>query len=160
MTSVVPRSSRALVPAQRRWDPVMDMADLQDRMNQLVQGFFGEGPLTLGAGLAPAWSVPVDIEETDDAYIVDLDLPNVRKEEVQLELRDHTLRVFGEYQQKERAGVLRRQTRHLGQFEFLVVLPGDVDSDKVEAKLADGVLTVRLGKAAASRPRRIDVTSS
>ena len=48
----------------------------------------------------------------------------------------------------------------VGQFEFMVALPGDVDPEKVEASLHDGVLTVRLGKAAASRPRQIEVKAT
>ncbi len=158
MTSVVPHTSRQPVPAQvRRWDPVREMEDLNDRMAQLMQGFFGELPI---ATLAPAWFVPVDIEETDDAYIVDLDLPNASRDDVQMELRENTLRISGEYREKERTGLLRRQTRRIGQFEYLVALPGEVDPEKVEATLADGVLTVRLAKVPASRPRRIDIKTS
>ena len=46
-----------------------------------------------------------------------------------------------------------------GQFEHVVALPGDVDPDKVDASLSDGVLTVRIGKASGSQPRRIEIKS-
>jgi HSP20 family protein len=59
-----------------------------------------------------------------------------------------------------RTGVLRRQTRRAGQFELVVSLPGDIDPNRVEASLRDGVLTVRVGKAAASQPRQIEVKPS
>jgi HSP20 family protein len=78
-------------------------------------------------------------------------------DDVNIELRDNEVRITGETKEKERTGVLRRQTRRVGQFEFVVGLPGDIDPDKVEASLHDGVLTVRLGKAAASQPRQIEV---
>jgi HSP20 family protein len=139
--------------------------ELQDRMGQLMQRFawpqFGAG-LGFGAGLRQAspWMAPVDIEETDDAYIVELDVPSVRHDDIQLELRENTLRIFGETKERERVGVLRRQTRQVGQFEYMVALPGEVDPGKVDATLHDGVLTVRVGRAAASRARRIEIKSS
>ena len=62
-----------------------------------------------------------------------------------------------EIKQKERTGILRRQMRRVGQFQYVVALPGDIDPEHVEASLHDGVLTVRLPKAAASHPRQIDI---
>ena len=53
--------------------------------------------------------------------------------------------------------MLRRQTRRVGQFELVVSLPGDIEPNKVEASLQDGVLTVRVGKAAATQPRQVEV---
>lgn len=84
-------------------------------------------------------------------------MPGVKREDVNIELRANEVRITGEMKEKERTGVLRRQTRRVGQFEYIVSLPGDIDPDKVEAALHDGVLTVRLGKAAASQPRHIEV---
>jgi len=78
-----------------------------------------------------------------------------QREDVNLELRDNEVRVTGEINQQERKGILRRQTRRVGQFEFTVTLPGEIDPNKVNATLHDGVLTLRLGKAA-SPPRRIE----
>jgi HSP20 family protein len=122
-----------------------------------VQGFFGDGTGVNPMGRGSAWVVPVDIEETDNAYIVELDLPNVRAEDVNVELNDDELRVFGEYKKRERKGVLRRQTRKIGEFEFVIALPGDINPDDVDADLSDGVLTIKVGKAVNNRPRRIEV---
>ena len=55
---------------------------------------------------------------------------------------------------------LRRQMRRVGQFQYVVALPDDIDPEQVEASLHDGVLAVRLGKAAASQPRQIEVRES
>jgi HSP20 family protein len=132
----------------RRWDPFRDMEDVYSRMSQLMEGFAGQLPATLA-----------DIEETDDAYIVEMDLPGVRTEDVSLDLRDNELRISGEIKEKERKGVLRRRSRRVGEFEHVVTLPGEVNPDKVEAKLSDGVLTVRLGKASTSKQRHIEIKS-
>jgi HSP20 family protein len=138
----------------RRGDPVREIADVYDRMGRLMQDFLGDGtPMNLAAAAA-------DIEETDDAYIVDIELPGVRREDVNIELRDNELRISGEIKEKERVGVLRRRERRVGQFEHVVALPGDVDPEKVDANLSGGVLSVRVGKARSSQPRRIEVTES
>lgn len=149
------RSQAALQRSQRRGDPFQAMEDVYDRMGQLMQGFFGEsGQLGFAGG---RWTALADIEETDDAFIVEIDLPGVRAEDVNLELRNNELRISGEVREKERVGVLRRQTRQVGQFDYVVGVPGDIDPDKVDASLSDGVLAIRLGKSTASKPRRIEV---
>ena len=136
----------------RRWDPFREMEDVYDRMGNLIQGYM--------ADTGRATMIPVDIEETEDAYIVDVDLPNVKAEDVDSELRANELRITGEIKERERAGVVRRRERRVGRFEHIVALPGDVDPDSVDATLHDGVLTVRLTKASANRPRHIDVKTA
>ena len=159
MTVLVPRSTRQIATTPtNRFDPTREVEELQDRLGQLVHGFFGD--LSMVDGRRQVWAVPADIEETDDAFVVELDLPNVRPEDVDVELRENELRITGEYQKKERTGVLRRQMRRVGQFEYVIALPGQLDPEKVDASLHDGVLTVRVAKAAESRPRRIEVKGS
>jgi HSP20 family protein len=142
--------------ATRRSDPVREMEDLQERMGQIIDGLFGFMPSTAGTRLPMA---PADIEETEDAYVVELDLPGVTPDDVSVEVRENELRVAGEIKAKERKGIVRRQMRRVGEFEHVVALPGEVDPNKVEARLADGVLTVRLSKSAAHQARRFEVTT-
>jgi HSP20 family protein len=139
-----------------------DIEQLQDRMGNLIQSFFADPfPALTTAAAAPVWVPPADIEETDDAYLVEVDLPGVRPEDIKLELRDeNALWISGEYQERERTGALRRQTRRMGQFEYVVMLPGEVDPDQIEADLHDGVLLVRLAKSQGGQPRRIEVKGS
>lgn len=133
----------------RRWDPVRVMEDLYDRMGQVMQGYLADpGAATYAAA---------DIEETDDAYVVEVDLPNVRPGDVDIKLSDNELWITGEIKERERSGVLRRRERRIGRFERAIALPGEVDPDRVEATLRDGVLTVRLRKANTNRGRQIDV---
>jgi HSP20 family protein len=157
VTVLVPRTSMrtGMAPA-RRSDPVREMEDLQERMGQIIDGLFGLMPPTVATRLPMA---PADIEETDNAFIVELDLPGVSPGDINVEVRENDLRVSGEVKAKERQGILRRQTRRIGEFEHVVALPGEVDPNKVEAKLSDGVLTVRLGKSEAHQPRRVEVTT-
>jgi HSP20 family protein len=127
-----------------------------DQLQDLLRSFLRD-PFGAAVEQAPGWVPAADIEETDDAYILELDVPGLRREDVNIELRDNEVRITGELKEKERTGLLRRQTRRVGRFEFGVTLPGDIDPDRVDATLRDGVLTVRLGKATASQPRQVEV---
>jgi HSP20 family protein len=99
-----------------------------------------------------------DVEEADDAYTVEVELPGVKKSDISIELAGRRVTIAGERHEKERRGVLRRRTRKVGQFRYEVVLPGDFDESQVTASLKEGVLTVRLPKSARERPRRITVS--
>lgn len=98
-----------------------------------------------------------DIEETDDAFLVEIELAGVKRGDIELTTANRRLTVTGERQERERAGILRRRTRTVGRFRYEITLPGDFDADDVTAGLEDGVLTVRLPKPETERPRRITV---
>jgi HSP20 family protein len=125
-------------------------------MRRLLEETFGGLP----AGLAElAWTPPVDIEETDDAYVVEAELPGVKREDVSIELAGNELSITGEIKEKERKGIVRRRTRRVGRYELRVVLPDNIDGDKVDAKLKDGVLRVSVPKSERAERRRIEVNS-
>jgi HSP20 family protein len=113
-----------------------------------------------GAGNGGSWMPLADIEETEDAWIIEAELPSVKRDDVNVELRDSELIITGEIKEKERKGVLRRRARRTGQFEYRVTLPAPADEEHIEAKLHDGVLTVRVPKSERARPRRIEVKAA
>ena len=134
-----------------RWDPLRELDELYERVNTLWQSGLG--------GALDQWSPLADVEETDDAYTVEIDLPGVAREDVDIQLDDRRLTVSGDIEEKERKGILHRRTRRVGRFHYSVTLPGDVDADDVSAQLHDGVLTVRVSKSAQAKPRRIPISS-
>jgi HSP20 family protein len=143
---------RGTATQTRRWEPVRDI----EQLRRLLEDNFG-----FPASLAEptAWVPPVDIEETDDAYLVEAELPGVERDDVEIELVGNELMITGEIKEKERAGILRKRTRQVGRFEFRVSLPDHVDSEQVQASLKDGVLTVRVPKSQRAQRRRIEVNS-
>jgi HSP20 family protein len=153
MSQVLPeRRSRSTA---RRWESQSEVDQVNERMRRLIEQTFGiDVPLPKEA---VAWLPPVDIEETDDAYVVEAELPGVKREDVNIELVGNELIVTGEVKERERKGILRRQTRRVGQFEYRVVLPDQVDSETIEAKLKDGVLSVRVPKVERAERRKIDI---
>jgi HSP20 family protein len=133
--------------------PYQDVFTQLNRLFQDPSGLFGAMTNSL-----TQWIPSIDIEETDDAYIVDMELPGAKKKDVSIDVSCNEVRVYGEIKQRERTGILRRQTRKVGEFDTRFSLPSDVDPDKIEAELSDGVLTLRAPKLEAAKPRRVSVS--
>ena len=146
-----------LVPQGTRWDPYREMEDINTRFEHLMRTFFGDAAGQSGTSRWSPLAAPVDVEETDDTYKVDVDLPNVDPQDVTIEMKGEELRISGQYRQHERSGVVRRQNRPTGDFEFLVDLPSDIDPDRVDATYDNGVLTITVGKTRDAQPRRIEI---
>jgi HSP20 family protein len=140
----------------RRWDPFQEFEQLQEEMGRLMQSAWSPAGTTNGG----TWMPMADIEEAEDAWIIEAELPGVDRKDVNVELRDSELVITGEIKEKERKGVIRRRARPTGRFEYRVTLPGQSDEEHIEANLHDGVLTVRVPKAEQARPRRIEVKAA
>lgn|SRR5690554_6773765 len=153
MTLPVPRHSSQ----PGRWDPWRELDDLQQRMTHLMSATFGL-PGLAAADHHLAWRPLADIVEHDDGYLVEVDLPGVKRSDVEVQAAGRELCISGELKEKERSGWLRTRTRRVGRFEYRTLLPQDVDSERITADLADGVLTVRAPKHEAAKPRRIQIT--
>ena len=138
-------------PTNEIWD---DLYGLRDDLRQLLGGLGWPVAARLSTDGPPP---PADVEETDDAYVVDVELPGVRKSDIAVSVEGRRLSVDAERRERQRTGVLRRRTRAVGHLRYEVVVPGDIDADEVKASLDDGVLTVRLGKATSHRARRIPI---
>ncbi len=94
-------------------------------------------------------------DETDDAYLVRAELPGMKREDVEVELR-----ITGGVKEEDKGeGEGKPLRRRHGKFAYRTNLPADADADKIDAQLADGILTVRVPKAAQARSRRIEIKS-
>ena len=98
---------------------------------------------------------PLDVRETDDEYLVHVDLPGVKSEDVVIELIDQVLTISGSRAPVE--GEALRVERPSGSFVRRLTLPKGVDSDKFVADYKDGVLTLRIPKAKEALPRTIAI---
>ena len=136
-----------------RAQPLSELERLRRLLDQTFGGFGVPALATESVG----WAPPVDIEEQDDAYVIEAELPGVAKDDVDIELISNELMITGELKEREREGILRKRTRRVGRFEYRVRLPEQVDPDRVEAKLTDGVLSVRVPKHEQAERRRIQV---
>jgi HSP20 family protein len=128
-------------------DPIF--ADLR-LMDDLFGRRFGNG--YRATGFVPA----LDVRETEDGYLVLVDLPGVKSEDVAVELIDQVLTISGSRAPVE-TGEAQRLERPSGSFVRRLTLPKGVDSDKVVAEYKEGVLEVRIPKRAEAKPKRIAI---
>jgi HSP20 family protein len=133
-----------------RWDPLAELGRLNEQLQQYLSNW-ASLPSTLGEEFTPL----ADVEETEDAYLVEIELPGVKREDISVEVAGRRLTVSGERKERQRVGILRRRTRTVGRFHYEVVLPGDLVEDEVEASLDEGVLSLRVPKPERDRARRI-----
>jgi HSP20 family protein len=156
MSQLIPERRSRLAP--ERWEPLSEFEQITERMRRMLDQTFGglgwTSPVEAGG-----WSPLVDVEETDDAYVVEAELPGVKRDDVNIELVGNELAITGQIKERERKGAVRRQARHTGRFEYRLGLPSQVDPEKVDASLKDGVLSVRVPKSERAQRRKIEVKS-
>lgn len=115
-------------------------------------------------GCVPGWAgfdnrYRVDAREDEDHYYIDVEVPGVSKDDIEVTLENGVLTIAGE---KKASSGAREATWHVrerrfGRFSRSFTVPDDVDEEKVAASLANGVLTITLDKREESKPRRIAV---
>jgi HSP20 family protein len=139
------------------WDPFRDFQEISDRLNRYWNGQATEGQQTLrGFDWAPA----VNISETDKAYLIKADLPEVRKEDVKVTSENGVLAIEGERRQQKRdeGEKFHRVESVYGRFVRRFTLPDDVQEEQIEAAFKDGALLVSVPKAAAKQPKARQIT--
>jgi HSP20 family protein len=140
-----------------KWNPFRELEEMQNRLNRVFnvpQGEKAEEPF-----LFADWAPAVDIQETNDEYLVKADLPDVKKEDIKIELVNGVLTIEGERKQEkeEKGKKLHRVERQYGQFLRRFTLPEEIDAAKIAAEFKDGVLNVTLPKSPNSKPKKIDI---
>ena len=101
-------------------------------------------------------SLGVNIREEDDAYLLSSLVPGLKAEDLNIQVLDDVVRIEGEYQADENEYLLRELPG--GSFTRTLRLPVAIEAESVEAKIADGILTLKLPKAESARPKKIQVT--
>ncbi|MGW3569350.1 Hsp20/alpha crystallin family protein [Streptomyces sp. NPDC000941] len=144
---------------QRGWarSPLAEFDDLLNQMGGLLESTVG-GTMP-GAALA-AWTPSADVSETDESYHVQIELPGVSRQDVDVEVSGPELAVSGEIKERESKGVLRRTTRRTGRFEYRMRLPSEVNTERVKASMSDGVLSIDVPKAETTKLRHIEITEA
>ncbi len=137
-----------------RWEPWTEMNRLSREMDRLFGRMANNKARPAGAATFPALNAWEDQEQ----YYVEAELPGFRMEDLEITVLGNQLTVKGERKPPQvEGGTWHRQERGHGSFSRTLELPGDIDSERVEATLKLGVLCVSLPKAAAAKPRRIEV---
>lgn len=138
-----------------RFDPVRDMISMRRTMDRMLDEAFARGTETRGTG---AWLLPIDAYMTEDAIVIQADVPGITADELDITLEGDTLTIRSEItrqgENKPQVILLERPT---GKFERALNINTPIDHDKVEASFENGVLTLTLPKAESVMPRHIAV---
>ena len=159
--------NRNMANAMTQWSGSRDAVSWQDEVERMFRRFL-ERPVGSGvmqgedAASAGAWAPALDVEETEDAFVLHLELAGISPDEVDVNLEDGVLSVTGErkfYEEKESDG-FKRIERRFGRFHRALRLPGRVDVESIDATYRDGILTINVPKAPEAKPRRITVKAN
>ena len=99
----------------------------------------------------------INVREEDDSYVLSALVPGIKSEDLNIQVLEDVLRIEGEYKSEEDEYLLRELPN--GSFTRTLRLPAAIEAESVEAKIVDGVLTLRLPKAESARPKKIQVTA-
>ena len=136
-----------------RFEPFRELEEMTNRLNRI---FRKEGDVD---GVFADWAPAMDVQETTNEYLIKADLPELKKEDVKVSVEDGVLAVEGErkLEKEEKGKKFHRVERSYGKFVRRMMLPTDIDQQKVVADFKDGVLNIHLPKSPAVKPRAIDV---
>lgn len=143
-----------------KWDPFRELEDVSNRLNRM----FGRSPASAEPAhdmLATAdWAPSVDISETDNAYVIKAEIPEVKKEDVKVTIQDGMLSIQGErkLEKEEKGKKFHRIERSYGSFIRNFRMPDDADEAGVKAEFKDGMINVTLPKSEKAKSKAITVS--
>ena len=141
-----------------RWDPLRDLATMQNRINRFVrESYSPEGPEE--ALTTTSFAPPVDIYEDEHTIAVKMEVPGIDEKDIDVRIENNTLTVHGErkIEKEEKEENFRRVERQYGSFTRSFTMPSSVDPGQVSAHYDKGVLKIRLAKKAEAKPKQIKV---
>jgi len=146
-------------PELTPWSAADRWSNLRDELNSFFElpvwsSFARSGQLFTG------WSPALDLYQSNDNVIAVVELPGMRKEDIEISLHDGTLTISGERKRENSSNddKAERTERYVGTFRRSIALPTRVDAGKVSATYRDGILTVTLPKAEEVKPKQIQVS--
>lgn len=147
-------------PVLAPWSAADPWSDLRDDLNSFFELPFWSSFGRTGQ-LFNGWSPALDLYQSNDNVVALVELPGMRKEEIEISLHDGMLTIRGERKRESNSGngeKAERTERYIGRFRRSIVLPTRVDAGKISATYRDGILTVTLPKAEEVKPKQIQVS--
>ena len=133
-------------------DRLANMRAEMDRVFESTSGTFSRSPAPLSR-----WNAAVDVYQDKDQFTVVVELPGLKKEEIEISLHDDTLTISGERKREESSEQEFLTERSYGKFQRSLTLPSAVDAEAVKANYRNGLLQVVLPKAEQTKPKQIEV---
>jgi len=150
---------RYQAPELAPWSAADRWSNLRDELNSFFELPFRSSFGRTGQ-LFTGWSPALDLYQNNDNVVAVVELPGMRKEDIEISLHDGTLTINGERRRESSSNGEKadRTERYVGSFRRSIALPTRVDAGKVSATYRDGILTVTLPKAEEVKPKQIQVS--
>jgi HSP20 family protein len=150
---------RYQAPDSAPWPALDRWSNLRDELNSFFDMPFWSGFGRTGQ-LFTGWSPALDLYESGDHLVAMVELPGMRKEDIDISLHDGALTISGERKRdsSKNGETAQRTERYVGTFRRSITLPTRVDASKVSAIYQDGILKVTLPKAEEAKPKQIQVS--
>lgn len=141
-----------------RWgssSPLDELSQMRRQMDRILDTMLNRPAAQVGAGVYPA----INLTEDDGFYYLRAELPGVKAKDLDIQATGRNLTIMGERKLdvEESQAKYHRREREGGRFSRALALPKEIDSDRVEARLLNGILTLKVPKAESAKPRRIAI---
>jgi HSP20 family protein len=139
-------------------DPFAELNSIHRTMDRLFNSALGSEQGTTGSG-RPSMYIPVNVRESESSYEVEAPIPGLRPEDVSVTFADGVLTIRAEHKEEQRTeqGQTLRREFFRGDSIRQLGLSGEIDPERIEATIENGILTVLVPKAAKAQPRRIPI---
>lgn len=143
--------------AIKKWNPFNEMMALHNQIDRLFNDLFertSRGEIDYGT-----WIPPVDLREEGDKLVLEMELPGLKKEDVDISIENNVLTIKGErkFEKEEKKENYHRIERSYGKFSRSFSLPATIKADAIDASLKDGVLVLTLPYAEEAKPKKITI---
>lgn len=138
-----------------RYNPMRDFDEMLERLNR---------PLRTEGSLLPMtrsdWMPSVDISESDKEFLIKVEVPEIKKEDIKIQVQNGMLTISGERKHEKEDKKQHRIERYYGAFSRSFSLPDNVNEDGISAEQKDGMLYLHLKKTKASKPKNLEIKVS
>jgi HSP20 family protein len=142
------------------WSPLDQLLNMREEIHRLFEPSLTDGQRT--TEFFDGWTPAIDLYEDKENLFVKVELPGLKKEEIEVSVHDGTLSISGERKaaMQDSSSQTFRSERFFGRFHRTVALPKPVAVDKIKAAYKDGILTVTLPKTEEAKPKQIEIRVS
>ena len=142
-----------------RWDPFQDVEQLQNRINRMFDESFGRSRELDDEASLRTWRPPVDIYETPNGIMLEVELPGVKKENVSVEVKDDVLTLKGERLPNPEINEENyyRRERLFGPFKRAFTLHQNIQPELIKATFKDGILQIEIPRPMKEQPKQVTV---
>jgi HSP20 family protein len=147
-------------PELSTWSHLDQLLNLRDEIHRLFDPRLADGQRT--TEFFDGWTPAIDLYEDKENLFVKVELPGLKKDEIEVSMHDGTLSISGERKAatEDSSNQTFRSERFFGRFHRSLALPKPVAVDKIKASYKDGILTVTLPKTEEAKPKQIEVSVS